>query len=110
MRLEPVTGEDPREILRAVRGALHGAGPALGLGLIGDAPAEVPAGTAVVLTTSGSTGVPKSVVLSRDALTASADRWRLFATPAETVEQFDGSAPWGAWVDEATSTATDSAI
>lgn len=72
MRLEPVTGENPREILRAVRGALHGAGPALGLGLIGDAPAEVPAGTAVVLTTSGSTGVPKSVVLSRDALTASA--------------------------------------
>lgn len=72
MRLEPVTGEDPRAILRAVRGALHGPGPALGLGLVQDAPAEVPAGTAVVLTTSGSTGVPKSVVLSRDALTASA--------------------------------------
>ncbi|MFT4234339.1 MAG: AMP-binding protein, partial [Microbacterium sp.] len=33
---------------------------------------EVPAGTAVVLTTSGSTGVPKSVALSRNALTASA--------------------------------------
>ncbi len=29
-------------------------------------------GTAVVVTTSGSTGIPKSVVLSRDALTASA--------------------------------------
>lgn len=72
MRLEPVTGDDPRAILRGVRGALHGAGPALGLGFVGDPPAEVPAGTAVVLTTSGSTGVPKSVVLGRDALTASA--------------------------------------
>ncbi|WP_194410664.1 AMP-binding protein [Microbacterium cremeum] len=72
MRLEPVLGDDPREILRGLRGALHGAGPALALGLVGDLPGEVRAGTAVVVTTSGSTGVPKSVVLSRDALTASA--------------------------------------
>lgn len=72
MRLEPVLGDDPREILRGLRGALHGAGPALGLGLVGDLPADVRAGTAVVVTTSGSTGVPKSVILSRDALTASA--------------------------------------
>jgi O-succinylbenzoic acid--CoA ligase len=72
MRLEPVIGDDPREILRGLRGALHGAGPALGLGLVNDLPAEVRAGTAVVVTTSGSTGVPKSVILSRDALTASA--------------------------------------
>ncbi|HKP07064.1 MAG TPA: acyl-CoA synthetase, partial [Microbacterium sp.] len=72
MRLESVLGDDPREILRGLRGALHGAGPALGLGMVGDVPAEVRAGTAVVVTTSGSTGVPKSVVLSRDALTASA--------------------------------------
>lgn len=72
MRLEPVLDDDPREILRGLRGALHGAGPALGLGLVRDLPAEVHAGTAVVITTSGSTGVPKSVVLSRDALTASA--------------------------------------
>ncbi|MDW4571798.1 AMP-binding protein [Microbacterium sp. M3] len=72
MKLEPVVGDDPREILRGLRGALHGAGPALGLGLVDGLPAEVPAGTAVVVTTSGSTGVPKSVVLSRDALTSSA--------------------------------------
>lgn len=72
MKLEPVVGDDPREILRGLRGALHGAGPALGLGLVSDLPAEVSPGTAVVVTTSGSTGVPKSVVLSRDALTASA--------------------------------------
>ena len=72
MKLEPVIGDDPREIMRGLRGALHGAGPALGLGLVHDLPAEVRAGTAVVVTTSGSSGVPKSVILSRDALTASA--------------------------------------
>ncbi len=72
MKLEPVVGDDPREILRALRGALHGAGPALGLGMVDRLPSEVRAGTAVVVTTSGSTGVPKSVVLTRDCLTASA--------------------------------------
>lgn len=72
MKLVPVIGDDPREILRGLRGALHGAGPALGLGLVSGPPADVRAGTAVVVTTSGSTGIPKSVVLSRDALTASA--------------------------------------
>jgi len=72
MNLEPVAGDDPREILRALRGALHGAGPALGLGMVDRLPSEVQPGTAVVVTTSGSTGVPKSVVLTRDCLTASA--------------------------------------
>lgn len=72
MKLVPVVGDDPREILRGLRGALHGAGPALALGLVSDLPGEVRPGTAVVVTTSGSTGIPKSVVLSRDALTASA--------------------------------------
>lgn len=72
MKLQPVVGDDPREILRGLRGALHGAGPALALGMVGDLPDEVRAGTAVVVTTSGSTGIPKSVVLSRDALTAGA--------------------------------------
>lgn len=72
MKLEPVIGDDPRDILRALKSALHGAGPALGLGLVSGLPAEVRAGTAVVVTTSGSTGVPKSVALSRDALTAGA--------------------------------------
>jgi len=72
MRLAPAGSEDPRVILRALTGALHGAGPALALGATPDASDEVPAGTAVVVTTSGSTGVPKSVILSRSALTASA--------------------------------------
>lgn len=59
-----------RDVLEAVRCAMNGTGPVLALG----APieAEVPAGTIAVVTTSGSTGVPKSVVLSRSALTASA--------------------------------------
>ena len=72
MRLEPLLGDDPRDVLRALKGALHGAGPALGLGMVHDLPAEVRAGTAVVVTTSGSTGIAKSVLLSCDALTASA--------------------------------------
>ncbi|MBB2976677.1 O-succinylbenzoic acid--CoA ligase [Microbacterium endophyticum] len=57
-------------MLRALRAALGGAGPAVGLG--SDAHGVVPAGTAAVVTTSGSSGYPKSVVLSRHALTASA--------------------------------------
>lgn len=72
MDLQAVSGDDPREVLRAVRAAIDGAGPALGLGMFDTAPREVPAGTAVVVTTSGSTGIPKSVVLSRTALTAGA--------------------------------------
>jgi O-succinylbenzoic acid--CoA ligase len=73
MRLERFDGDDPRDLLRALRAAL-GAGPAVALGASPAAglPDEVPPGTAVVLTTSGSTGVPKSVVLSRHALTSSA--------------------------------------
>lgn len=73
MRLERFDGDDPRALLRALRTAL-GAGPAVALGAPAEAPLpdEVPPGTAVVLTTSGSTGVPKSVVLSRHALTSSA--------------------------------------
>ncbi|PVW04260.1 acyl-CoA synthetase [Microbacterium sp. Gd 4-13] len=73
MRLEAINGDEPREVLRAVRGAVLGAGPAISLGAADAAlPGEVPAGTAVVVTTSGSAGVPKSVALSRSALTASA--------------------------------------
>jgi O-succinylbenzoic acid--CoA ligase len=72
MRLEPVSGDDPHAVLRALRTALDGNGPALGLGMLAPAHGLVPSGTAVVVTTSGSTGIPKSVVLSRDALTASA--------------------------------------
>ncbi|WP_251451334.1 AMP-binding protein [Microbacterium sp. Marseille-Q6648] len=72
MRVQPVTGDDPREILRALRWALDGAGPALGLGVVPGVAGDVPDGTAVVVTTSGSTGVPKSVILGGDALAASA--------------------------------------
>ncbi|MBN9171505.1 MAG: AMP-binding protein [Microbacterium sp.] len=72
MRLEPLDGDDPRDVLRALRAALNGSGPALGLGMTAAAPREVAPGTAVVVTTSGSTGVPKSVVLGRSALTSSA--------------------------------------
>lgn len=81
----------PRDVLRGLRAALSGAGPALALG--GDLPRAVPADTAIVVTTSGSTGKPKSVALSRSAITASAmataerlgeGRW-LLALPADRI-------------------------
>ncbi|WP_203137443.1 AMP-binding protein [Microbacterium sp. JZ31] len=71
MRLEPLDSDDPRSVLRALRSAL-GAGPAVALGGGGPLPETVPAGIAAVVTTSGSSGVPKSVMLSRAALTSSA--------------------------------------
>ncbi len=71
MRLEPPASGDPRDVLRALRAAVLGAGPAVALGGA-DLPGGAPAGTAVVVTTSGSTGVPKSVAISRNALIASA--------------------------------------
>lgn len=58
--------------MEAVRGALDG-GPALGLGMLGDEPQDVPEGTAVVIATSGSSGIPKRVILSAEALRASAE-------------------------------------
>jgi o-succinylbenzoate---CoA ligase len=86
MRLEPLVGDDPRAVLEALRAVLDGSGPALGLGMAGlgsagleddggdaaDSRLTVGADVAAVVTTSGSTGVPKSVVLSRSALLASA--------------------------------------
>lgn len=90
MRAEPPEGETARDVLRAVRRAIDGPGPAvlLGGGSAGGGSAggvEVPAGTAAIVVTSGSTGYPKSVVLGRDALVASA-----FATSARIGE--------GAWL------------
>lgn len=88
MRLAAVDARDARAVLRGLRAAVLGAGPAIALGAgvarplgraddasvvsAGGLPPEVPAGTAVVVTTSGSTGYPKAVALSRSALTASA--------------------------------------
>jgi len=72
MQLSRLDSADPRDVLRALRAAVLGAGPAVALGAASDLPTDVPPGTAVVVTTSGSTGYPKSVALSRSALTSSA--------------------------------------
>lgn len=69
--LVSIPSDDPHAVLDAVRIALDG-GPALGLGMLGDPADEVPPGTAVVIATSGSSGIPKRVVLSADALRAGA--------------------------------------
>ncbi|MBS1674660.1 MAG: AMP-binding protein, partial [Actinobacteria bacterium] len=71
MRLRAVDGADPDAVGAAVPGALDGAAP-LALGFAPDAGDVVPDGTAVVIATSGSTGMPKRVVLSAGALRASA--------------------------------------
>lgn len=71
MRLAPAASGDPRDVLRALRAAVLGAGPAVALGGA-DLPDDVPPGTAAVVTTSGSSGVPKAVVISRNALIGSA--------------------------------------
>ncbi|WP_311244939.1 AMP-binding protein [Microbacterium sp. WCS2018Hpa-23] len=87
--LRSTDAEDPAELRDALARALDG-GPALGFGMLGDAPSWVSEGTAVVIATSGSSGIPKRVALSGEALRASADataarigagRW-LLALPA----------------------------
>ncbi|KDA04943.1 O-succinylbenzoate--CoA ligase [Microbacterium sp. CH12i] len=45
----------------------------LRVGMLGDETGDVPEGTAVVIATSGSTGIPKHVMLSAEALRASAE-------------------------------------
>lgn len=64
--------DDPALLRDALARALEG-GPALGFGMLGDAPDWVPRGTAVVIATSGSSGIPKRVALSGEALRASAE-------------------------------------
>ncbi|MGB3733233.1 AMP-binding protein [Microbacterium sp.] len=71
MKLHPVDGSDARAVRDALPAALDGRQP-MALGFAPDADDEVPDGTAVVIATSGSSGVPKRVVLSGDALAASA--------------------------------------
>lgn len=68
----PVDADDPVALTASLRAALEG-GPALGFGMLGGAPSTVPDGTAVVIATSGSSGIPKRVVLSGAALRASAE-------------------------------------
>jgi acyl-CoA synthetase (AMP-forming)/AMP-acid ligase II len=93
------------DLMTALRAALNGSGPALALlgpeGRIHPEPAELgptdddPADpTAVAVTTSGSSGVPKTVLLSAAALLASAgathDR---LGGPGQT-DRFRGQFPW----------------
>lgn len=70
--LIPTAADDPAQLQRELGRALEG-GPALGLGMLDGQPDEVDEGTAVVIGTSGSTGIPKRVVLSADALCAGAE-------------------------------------
>lgn len=82
-RLAVLDAADREGLLRALHDALTGDGPALlprAAGAAGPArapaaaesPAEVARNVALVIETSGSTGVPKRVALSTDALLASA--------------------------------------
>lgn len=87
--LIPTDADDPAQLRDDLLRALDG-GPALGFGMLGEAPSHVDEGTAAVIATSGSSGIPKRVVLSGEALRASAEataerigsgRW-LLALPA----------------------------
>lgn len=87
--LIPTDAEDVPALRAALERALEG-GPALGFGMLQDPPGEVADGVAAVIATSGSSGVPKRVALSGEALRSSAEataarvgegRW-LLALPA----------------------------
>ena len=87
--LIPTDAEDTGQLRDALQRALDG-GPALGFGMLGGAPEHVADGIAAVIATSGSSGIPKRVALSAEALRASAEataarigegRW-LLALPA----------------------------
>jgi len=72
MRLRAVDGGDAFGVLTGLPAALDGAAP-LALGFAPRPDDHVLEGAAVVIATSGSTGVPKKVVLSAAALRASAE-------------------------------------
>lgn len=71
MTLRAIDGADAAAVRHALPAALDGSSP-LALGFEPSAEDVVPAGTAVVIATSGSSGIPKRVVLSAAALRASA--------------------------------------
>ncbi len=62
--LTPTDAEDPDLLREALQRALEG-GPALGLGMVAGAPENVADGIAVVIATSGSSGIPKRVAAER---------------------------------------------
>ncbi|GAA4478862.1 AMP-binding protein [Microbacterium panaciterrae] len=70
--LIPIDASDPVAVAAVVPGALDGSAP-LALGFAPGGDDLVREGTAVAIATSGSTGVPKRVVLSGEALRASAE-------------------------------------
>lgn len=91
LKLRAIPVNDRTTLLAALRAALDG-GPALLPVAAGQDPAaaleglnDLPADTALVIRTSGSSGVPKAVALSASALTASAEA---------THERFGGPGQW----------------
>ncbi|TQM63637.1 AMP-binding protein [Klugiella xanthotipulae] len=87
--LHRVSTADPAVLFAELRGALAGIHAVLpyasGTVLPPSLPRTVPAGTAVVVHTSGSTGIPKSVAISAAALRASA---------TATADALGGPARW----------------
>lgn len=76
-KLVAVSAREPLELLHAVRAALDRSGPAVvpirsDIDEIPEIDTLVPQPTAVVIETSGSTGIPKRVAIGCDALLASA--------------------------------------
>lgn len=91
-RLRPIPTEDRAWLLAGLADALHGSAPVLPVPPGLDEAevsrlqhSELPEGTALVVRTSGSSGVPKSVAISAEALIASA---------AATNEALGGSGEW----------------
>jgi O-succinylbenzoic acid--CoA ligase len=81
--LTPVDPVDPRAVWAALPEAINARRP-LALGFVPGPEDTVPDGTSVVIATSGSSGVPKRVILGGDALWAS----------ARATEQRIGSGQW----------------
>ena len=72
MRVLRAVAAEPATLVPALRAALDGGPAVLPVEVPGEAPPPVPDRVALVVRTSGSSGVPKQVALSADALIASA--------------------------------------